>query len=179
MKRPFQPAWDVPGGLAGTISVMPQPPGPRLWRIADKPQQMPVVIPPEARRQAERVRQWTGMSQRALASLLGTTHPTIGALLSGQTSDFLRRPDVRSRLADLYALCSRLAPLVAEDPREMGRILQASEGEGRNVGELAVNGELVRAYLVALRNIAPVRTRAFSDSPFPARPGTATHALHD
>ena len=180
MSQAFQLAWDVPGAASGTISFLPLPPATKVWRIADKQDQMPLTVPPEVRLQAERLRQWTGMSNRALASLLGTTHPTIGALLSGQSSDFLRRPEVRRRLADLYAMCSRLAPLVGEDPRVLSRILEVSEEEGgRTIGELAVNGDLARGYLLALQNIVPVRTRAFSDSPFPAQPGTATHALHD
>jgi hypothetical protein len=181
VNQPFQLAWDVPGGSGGTISFLPRPSRTNFWRIADKQEQMPLTVPPEAQLQAERLRQWTGMSNRALASLLGTTHPTIGAVLSGQSSEFLRRPDVRRRLADLYAMCSRLAPLVGEDPKELSRILQASEGGegGRTVGELAVNGDLARGYLIALQAIAPVRTQAFSDSPFPAQSGTATHALHD
>jgi len=140
---------------------------------------MPDVVPPEAQTQAEYVRISTGMSQRALASLLGTTHPTIGALLSGQSTEFLRKPEVRRRLSDVFALCTRLSPLTSDDAKETGRLLEASDEEGRTVGYLAANGELSKAYLLALRTISPPSTAKMLNSPYPAQPGTATYALQD
>jgi hypothetical protein len=87
---------------------------------------------------------------------------------------------VRKRLADLYALCSRLVPLTAQDAKRVGALIQLVSEDGRSIGELAVNGQLAKAYLLALRHASPAAYEGnFPNSPFAAIPGAATSALHD
>lgn len=121
---------------------------------------------------------WTGWSNRDLATALGTSHPTVGALRSGEAVAFARRPEIRHRLADLHALCTRLRPMVYGDATRLGRLLTTAVA-GQTPLELVRAGAAARAYLFALRTLAPEPEEEFPSSVFPARAGRATTALHD
>jgi len=119
------------------------------------------------------------MSLRSLADVLGTTHPTLAALLSGRATDFARRPEIRRRVADLFAVCERLAPLVGHDRQRLADLLAGTGDNDRRIIELAAEGQPARAYVLALTRLSPPAEDAFPRGVFPAVPGEATVELHD
>jgi hypothetical protein len=134
---------------------------------------------PEVQRHVVEILRWTGWSNRELAQTLSTTHPTIGGLVSGRSVDLTRRPELRQSIDDLHALCRRLVPLVGEAPGAVSRLLKMSVDDEKVV-DIALEGDLPRAYLTALRALVPSeRDHYMSASIFPKVPGTATTALHD
>ena len=57
---------------------------------------------------------WTGLSMRALAEILGTTHPTLSAVASGHTN-LGRSLAVRKSLRNLHVVVARLRPAFSPD----------------------------------------------------------------
>jgi transcriptional regulator with XRE-family HTH domain len=121
---------------------------------------------------------WTGWSQRELAEVLGTTHPTIGALTSGRTTDLVRRSDLKQALMDLHAVCMRLRVLFPGDKAALRECLQFSVG-GESVAKMAASGRPAAAYIAALEACAGRHAEDLPQPIFPLVAGEATAALHD
>lgn len=177
---PYTLAWDVPDHDDATVPSVqyvgrPRSDWPPPWLLPPPSSARPS---PEPQRQIKELREWTGLSNRALAGVLGTSHPTIGALLSGESVDFTRKPEIRRGLANLHALCERLAPLVCFDSPRLLDVLYATD-KGIRIVDIAARGSTARAYGLALREITPANSDDLPGSVFSAQPGTATVALHD
>lgn len=177
---PYRLAWDVPESFDATTPESGMASAPKWWWTAwiAEPEHAPRLAA-EPQRQAKEVLDWTGLSQRALAAALGTSHPTVGSLVSGHSTDLVRRPEVRRRLADLHALCERLAPPMAHDSYRLLELLHSRDSDGIRLMDLAAQGQVARAYVLALDLLAPPVDAAFPASVFPSVPGEATAALHD
>ena len=93
------------------------------------PYQLPEVIversPDEATMAAD-VQSWTGWSNRTLADVIGTTHPTIRALLDGRVIVIARNPDYRRRLKVAHAFVQRVFIIAGRDTRRTQSILSDS-----------------------------------------------------
>jgi transcriptional regulator with XRE-family HTH domain len=177
---PYRLDWDVPDRCDPTTPGASISPTPNSWWHSWIDQPPPVTrSAPEPQRQTKEVLDWTGLSQRALAEALGTSHPTVGSLLSGQSTDLFRRPAVRRRLADVHTLCERLAPLLEHDSHQLLNLLQSRDNDGARLVDLAAQGKVARAYVLALHLLAPPTEKDFPINAFPSVPGTATVALQD
>lgn len=176
---PYAPAWDIPDQDTPTTPPLDRvPPQRPRWELQWL--ETPAVRPGRPARpqlQLIAIRDWTGFSNRRLAAALGTSHPTVAALLAGE-GNLAGRPDVRTRVSDLHSLCARLAPLVAHDPVQLRDLLDVSSG-GTTVLDLAAGGRVADAYVIALRAVSPRDQDPYPASVFPAIPGAATEALDD
>lgn len=173
--------WDVPTFGSETVPV-PQSPR-RSWIEWSMPNwiHMPALgfrVTPEPQIQAIQLVAWTELSLRTLAEMLGTTHPTLSALLRGQSTDLSKRPYVIDGISVLHDLSARLHPLVGT-PRELGEVLLAPAPNASSIAELAIGGSPARAYVEALRLIAPRKRSAMKQSFATRIEGTATVPLAD
>lgn len=129
---------------------------------------------------ARELADWTGMSRRVLADLLGITHPTFSALLTGSATSLSKKPEAAERLAALHALSSRLATFEIDEPGSIARAFLTRLDDGRRISDLAVSGELATAYLAALELLSPSRRRPTSRRISTTRSvGSSTVALSD
>lgn len=125
------------------------------------------------------LKDWTGWSSRMLAEAVGTTHPTVEAILRGD-SQLSRLPQVAHRVAALYELVIRLNKLVGEDSGELDRAMTQRPSPDRPSALMLVgSGRPADAYLAALDVITPPRASGMMRGRYPARPGEATVALDD
>lgn len=135
---------------------------------------------PDAQIQAIQLVDWTGLSLRALADLLGTTHPTLGALVSGRSTELSKKPHVLQNLSTLHGLVERLVP-IAPDARTLADCLtQPSYSfDGRPIALLAVSDSPAAAYMAALRVLRPRQASTLKPRFASRAEGTATVALSD
>lgn len=119
-----------------------------------------VILPtrdPEAevgtRRQMRELLAMTGWSQRALASVLRTSHVTVGKIAAEGSSS--RSTDVAERLAAVHACVRRLAPLAADAAALRASLESPIDGQGLTAAKLLTAGEYARAYRFALRLLSP------------------------
>lgn len=136
-----------------------------------------VVIPPAedpdtpaiARRLRD-IATWTQWSDRQLADLLGTTHPTIGAARRGR--EITRVPALADRIAALHRVIERVSMLCDRDVSEVTRLLEAAPSGRPTAVDLIGAGEFSNAYLAVLDARAPTRD-GLMGSDLPRRqPGT-------
>jgi hypothetical protein len=120
---------------------------------------------------------FTGLSLRVLGEILGTTHPTLSSLLRGHSTDLSRRPEVLDRIEALHSVAKRLH-MLSGTPKSVGETLM-TRVEGRAIADLAISGEPARAYLAALRLLAPRSEGRFKPDFATREAGTATVALSD
>lgn len=133
---------------------------------------------PEPQLQAIELVKWTGLSRRVLSEILGTTHPTFGALVDGQPTSLSKSPEVLERLGRLHSLASRLAPFEIKMPGAMKAAL-LTHSDGGRVADLAANGAVTIAYLTALRVLAPHEEQNLRKPMVTRSVGTATVSLSD
>jgi len=141
--------------------------------------------PPEAapnlRNMVNSLRRSTGWSDRALANLTGSTHPTIRSLSQGRPGAGSRSPELVARLTALYSLTIRILPLVGGDATRLELTLQSQSGAtGSAAADLLREGRFAEAYLAALDAIEPPhQVGEMLTSTFQRRPGEAATALTD
>ena len=145
--------------------------------------QLPPVKPrhsPRLQRLARRVQELTGWSARTVATALGTSHPTVRAMLSGHHTVATRTPQLPTRLAALTELLERLATLTDGDPVAIAMALR-SVPVGQKVAaiDLLAAGDLGSAYVTALDVLNPPRRGGMMTGAWPARVGEAKVALDD
>lgn len=134
---------------------------------------------PSVQRQAHELVALTGLSRRLLGEIVGVTHPTYTAILSGNSTTLSKRPEVAPRLDALYSLASRLAVFEHQRPGAMASALLTPIGDGRRIADAAVAGDLTFAYMKALQLLAPRAPRAGRHTAATRSVGTATVGLSD
>jgi len=119
-----------------------------------------VVIPPaddpDTPAMARRLRDvaaWTHWSDRRLAELLGTSHPTIAAARRGH--EITRVPNLADRIVELHRLIERIAVLCDRDVSEVVRLLEAGPQGSTSAAEFIREGNVSQAYLAVLDARAP------------------------
>jgi hypothetical protein len=100
------------------------------------------------------IHQWTGWSSRALAEAVGTTHPTIGALLTGTTNVGSRNRAYLQRLQGAHEVIERIFQIAGRDRGRTAAALEATY-QGHSAVEHLSNGQVRRAYLAATRTLKP------------------------
>ena len=124
----------------------------RTWVVV--PQVGDSEAPAIARRLRD-VATWTRWSDRRLADLLGTSHPTIAAARRGR--EITRVPELPDRIAGLHRVIERVTILCDRDTSEVVRLLESKpQGHPSAVDHIEA-GEFSQAYLAVLDVRAPAR----------------------
>lgn len=123
----------------------------------------------------ERIAARTGWSNRRLAQLVGTTHPTIRAIRLGREPE--RRPDIADALIRTAEVVDRLSRLVPDRDR-LNTILVTSGPDGATPVALLADGQYGKAYIQALDLIGRRRTPGkMLNVKRPRRPSLDTAAI--
>jgi hypothetical protein len=138
------------------------------WRLTttDIPVETTLEAPSTARRLRD-IATYTGWSNRTLAEILGTTHPTIAAVLSGR--DTSRVVNLRDRIARVHSAIERLALLSRRDIAEVRRLLETKPDGRSSAAELMKSGAFSQAYLTALDVRRPQVDEGLMGAALPAR----------
>ena len=148
-----------------------------LW-ISQSPQRLSHILDPQ--RLALELHDWTGWSDRILAQVLGTSHPTVRALLEGRGANTSRTAAVRARLRAVHEVVARVHALTGGSSLATGRVLgELSEsGVRRPVDHLSA-GDMTAAYLAAIEILRPStrETGELLSAYWPARAGEASVEL--
>ncbi|WP_372450959.1 helix-turn-helix domain-containing protein [Actinoplanes flavus] len=109
-------------------------------------------------RLVRQIREWTGWSQRDLASILGTSHTTVRKLESeGRVT--ARSRDAATRVAPTHDLIRRLIVVAHHDSGRLATALNAqSHLKGKRVVDLITSGDYPSAYVAAARALRGTRT---------------------
>jgi transcriptional regulator with XRE-family HTH domain len=138
-----------------------------------------VQVPATASRPAPRVqsmtvaiRKFTGWSQRKLAVVLNTSHPTVAALEQGRST--ARVGDMFERIVEVHGVVERLFLLANQEAAEVDRLLEAAYETGPPAIELLGDRRPAEAYLAALDVSRPRRVGQMMKGVWPASAGQAT-----
>lgn len=137
------------------------------------------VRAPQAQWLAHDVKVATRWSARFIATVLGTTHPTVAALLDGRATGGRHLPDLHSRLRELHDVVTRVHALAGDDPEETVRLLTTAPPGAAPAVDLLRSRDPAAAYLAAVDVVRPSRPRGMMTGLFPVRGGEATAALED
>lgn len=127
---------------------------------------------------ARRLKRFTRWSDRALAEAIGTSHPTVAALLKGSPTAGSRNRHLLERLRDMHGVVSRIFLVASKDPRATVMALTSGNG-GRCALEYLAQGEPEKAYLAALDALRPRPTDDYLVGTSPSEPGRGTAAYLD
>lgn len=142
-----------------------------LWRL---PEQEPEPAP-RTQVLTMTLRRQTGWSQRRLATVLRSTHPTVRALEEGRSS--APHHDLYNQLVGVHEVVDRVFVLAGRDAGEVDRLLSTTPPLGRSAVDLLAVGDFAGAFLAALDVLRPRRTTSTMRGRWASRPGTATHSL--
>jgi hypothetical protein len=148
-----------------------------LW-VTPAPQRPTPALDPQ--RLALELHNWTGWSDRMLAQVLGTSHPTVRALLEGRGATTSRTVAVRARLRAVHDVVARVHALTGASVTTTRGVLSElpPTGTRRPLDYLSV-GDMPAAYLAALDILRPV-TRDVGNllsADWPIRAGEASVEL--
>jgi hypothetical protein len=111
-------------------------------------------LPADAARMVTDVLAATGWSARTLADVIGTTHPTVRALLRGHFAAMPRNRDYQRRLKATYEIISRIFTLAGRDVGRTNTALR-DQGRGPSAVDYLVQDRPNDAYLAAIRSLRP------------------------
>ena len=90
----------------------------------------------------------TGWSNRGLAEVIGTTHPTIQAIRRGREPE--RRPDLAEALFNTAEVVEKISRIANGDQATLRSVLSARGSDGETPLQLLAAGAYAKAYLRAL-----------------------------
>lgn len=103
---------------------------------------------PDVTRVMHRLITWTGWSNRVIADVIGTTHPTVQAIRKGRNPE--RRLDLTDALFKTAEVVEKLTRLAGADQSRLRMALKTSGPGGETPLQLLSAGEYGRAYLQAM-----------------------------
>jgi transcriptional regulator with XRE-family HTH domain len=124
---------------------------------------------------ARSLRRQTGWSQRKLASVLRSTHPTVRALEEGRSS--AQQDELYDQIVGVHEVVDRVFEVADRDSRETNRLLSATTARATSAIDLLTAGDFAGAYLAALDAARPRRTTRMMQGFWRSTPGTATRSL--
>jgi hypothetical protein len=136
----------------------------------------------DAQRQASELQSWTDWSDRTLAQVLGTTHPTVRALLQGRGATTSRTASVRVQLREVHELVARIHALTGGNAALTARALsELPPRSDRRPLDYLRAGDVGQAYLAALDIVRPAArdTEGLLSADWPVRAGEASVELLD
>lgn len=144
----------------------------------DVPEYRPVRAP-QAQWLVHDVKAATRWSARFIATLLGTTHPTIAALLDGRAAGGRHLPELHARLREIHDVVTRVHAIAGHDPEETVRLLTTAPVGAVPAVDLLRSRNPASAYLAVVDVARPPRSGGLMTGLFPVRGGEATAALED
>lgn len=103
---------------------------------------------PDLTRIVKRLIDRTGWSNRSLAGIVGTTHPTIQAIKRGREPE--RRPGLAEALFRTAEVVERISRLTRGDQAKLKEVLSTRGQDGQTPLQLLAAEQYARAYLKAL-----------------------------
>lgn len=122
------------------------------------------------RAMAQDIVKWTLWSDRKLAKALGTTHPTVHALLTGTPAVGSRSREVLQRVTPTHAVIARIFVIAGRDPKRTATALE-SPSNGRSAVAHLRAGHPDRAYVAALDALNPPVDTGLMTGSRPSVPG--------
>jgi hypothetical protein len=135
----------------------------------------------DAQQQARELQGWTDWSDRTLAQVLGTTHPTVRALLEGRGATTSRTTTVRARLREVHEMVARVHALSGGSAVVTARTFaELPPGSNQRPLDYLKAGEVAHAYLAALDILrpAPRDVDGLLAADWPVRAGEASAELY-
>jgi hypothetical protein len=145
------------------------------------PYELPVSSPaesPEESRMVADIQLWTGWSDRALAEVIGTTHPTVKALRDGRFVVVPRNRESRPRLRATHGVIARAFLLTGRDARRVNRVL-GDTSRGDSPTQHLIRGDITGAYRSLLDLLRPGDPATLIQSWRPLSPRGRTSAPSD
>ncbi len=133
----------------------------------------------ESEQMLRELRAWTGWSDRALAEVIGTSHPTVAKLFAGESEFLARHESSRRRLEEAYEVVSRAYILAGRDRSRTASILENMSYGGRSARQYLCEGRPNEAYLAVVEAVRPPRRSGMMRGNNPIDPRTATTAPVD
>ena len=115
------------------------------WLLMPSYEPQPVS---ELTRIVKRLVERTGWSNRSLAEIVGTTHPTIQAIKRGREPE--RRRDLAEALFNTAEVVEKISRLTRGNQAMLKAILSTRGSDGETPLQLLAAGEYAKAYLRAL-----------------------------
>lgn len=144
----------------------------------DVPAYRPVRAP-QAQWRIHDVKAATHWSARLIATLLGTTHPTVAALVEGRPVGARHLPDLHDRLRELHEVVTRIHAIAGNDVDDTVRLLITPSQGGEAAVDFLKRRDPANAYLAAVDVARPQDASGLLTGLFPAHAGEATAALED
>jgi hypothetical protein len=104
--------------------------------------------------QVRDIQTWTGWSDRRIASVIGSTHPTVSRLRTEGASARVRNRKYRTQLERVHQVISRIYTLAGSDQAVTRAALEGLDGEV-SAADLLESGQFGDAYIRATRRLVP------------------------
>jgi hypothetical protein len=137
----------------------------------------PIRRAPETVSQLRDIIRVSGLTDRAIADVLGVSHPTIGQVRRGADGALSRKDAARQRLYDAHRIMMRVAVLTGHAPDRVADVLSRRGRGGLSVLELIHDGRAAEAYLMAIEALRPQRPGEMMIGSHPLDPRTRTAAI--
>ena len=135
----------------------------QVQTMATNPYEMPYQLPtyvvvdlPDDTRMLSELKGWTGWSNRTVAEVIGTTHPTIRAVSDGRVVIAPRNREYRNRLRAVHSVVSRVFSLAGGNQQRL-RLMLTDDTTGESAMQLLAKGEIGTAYARVLESASPHR----------------------
>ena len=152
----------------------------RQYEISDyylPPQQVREV--PEVVQQLHGLTRMAKLTDRALAEIVGVSHPTIAQARRGHAGALSRSVAQRQHLADTHMVVSRIYLLANRDTNRTAYALATPGADRLTALDHLRDGQVTKAYLTAMRALRPVRAGDMMVGSHPLDPRTARIAVPD
>lgn len=135
----------------------------QVHTVVSNPYEMPYRLPtyivadePDDAHMVSELKTWMGWSNRTLAEVIGTTHPTIRAVSNGHVVLAPRNREYRHRLRSVHAVVFRTLMLAGHDLSRT-RALLMDDTSGKSAMQLLAKGEIGAAYAEVLESVSTPR----------------------
>lgn len=133
---------------------------------------------PELTRIVKDLIERTGWSNRSLAEIIGTTHPTIQAIRRGREPE--RRPELAEALFNTAEVVEKISRLVRGNQVTLKTVLSTRGPDAETPLQLLAAGEYAKAYLRALDMLNKSRsTVRLLDAPHERQPSRDVGLIFD
>lgn len=134
---------------------------------------------PEVVQQLQDLIRMAKLADRALAPIIGVSHPTIAQARRGHAGALSRSAEQRQRLADAHMVVSRIYLLAKKDADRVLGALDTPDADDLTALDYLSQRQVAKAYLAAMRALHPARTGEMMVGSHPLDSRTARIAVLD
>lgn len=132
---------------------------------------------PPAQRMVSEIRRMTAWSDRRLADVLRSTHPTVSAVATGRSTALVG--DLHTRIASTLDVVERIFLVADQNAHETNRLMSTvPPGSDSDAASMLADGSPAAAYLAALAVHQPPRSSGMMRGIWPAQAGQADTELN-